>query len=585
MRVADSAILVIDAVSGIEAGTMKVARILETLGIPMLIFVTKLDKDNTDFGSLLATITEVFGDGCVPVGFPVGKEGGLSGVVNIITGEGMDGAPADVKKTAESWREKLIDAAAATDDSLIEKYLESGELSTEELASGLKKSVLERKLIPVLAGSSKKGVGIEGLLDTVSELMPSPAERGEVIGIDGKETRKPAVDDPFSALIFKSVTDPFVGQLTYFRVYSGRLTPDSEVLNVNKGQRERIAHIYELQGKEQKEVKELLPGMIGAVTKLKSAAVGDTLSDTAKKITYAGIEFPKPVVSMAVSPKAKGDEEKISNGLSRLAEEDPTLKVVRNAETKQLLIEGLGDLHLEVIVQRLKNKFNVEIDLDIPKVAYKETVTALGEGHEKHKKQSGGRGQYGEVYLKVEPMDRGAGFEFVDKIVGGVIPKNFIPAVEKGIHTAIEEGVIAGYPVVDVRAMLHFGSFHTVDSSEIAFKIAGAKAFKDAVRNAKPVLIEPIMNVAITVSSDYMGDVTGDLNSKRGKVLGMEPAGNMQTIKAQVPRAEMFRYSTEIRSMTGGRGTFEMEYSHYELVPANIAQKIIDAANKREKED
>ncbi|MCK5548484.1 MAG: elongation factor G, partial [Thermoplasmata archaeon] len=389
---------------------------------------TKLDKDNTDFGSLLATITEVFGDGCVPVGFPVGKEGGLSGVVNIITGEGMDGAPADVKKTAESWREKLIDAAAATDDSLIEKYLESGELSAEELASGLKKSVLERKLIPVLAGSSKKGVGIEGLLDTVSELMPSPAERGEVSGIDGKEARKPTVDDPFSALIFKSVTDPFVGQLTYFRVYSGRLTPDSEVLNTNKGQRERIAHIYELQGKEQKEVKELLPGMIGAVTKLKSAAVGDTLSDMTKKITYDSIEFPKPVVSMAVSPKAKGDEEKISNGLSRLAEEDPTLKVVRNAETKQLLIEGLGDLHLEVIVQRLKNKFNVEIDLDIPKVAYQETVTALGEGHEKHKKQSGGRGQYGEVYLKVEPMDRGAGFEFVDQIVGGVIPRNFIPA-------------------------------------------------------------------------------------------------------------------------------------------------------------
>jgi elongation factor G len=371
-----------------------------------------------------------------------------------------------------------------------------------------------------------------------------------------------------------------VGQLTYFRVCSGTVGPDSEVLNAGKGDKERFTHLYVLQGKTQIEVQSAGPGYVAAVAKLKNTSVGDSLTSPGEPVVFKGIDVPKPVVSMAVHPLTRGDEEKVSGGLSKLSEEDPTFRVVRNVATRELVVDGMGDLHLDVMMARLKSKFKVDVSLSTPKVAYKETVTALGEGHEKHKKQTGGRGQYGEVFLRVEPRGRSEGYEFVNQIKGGVIPTNFIPAVEKGIMSALEEGVQAGYPVVDVKVTVYFGSFHAVDSSEIAFKIAASKAFKDGMRKAKPVLLEPIMNIAVTVPSEFMGDIAGDLNGKRGKILGMEQLGNMQVIRAVVPQAEVFKYSSELRSRTGGSGSFELEFSHYEEGPHQITQKVIESAKK-----
>ena len=583
INVCDSAIVVIDAVSGIEVNTRKAWKMLQAKNIPTLIFVTKLDRENTDFDKVIAQIKEVMGASCVPIQFPVGEADSFSGVVNMISGKGLDSAPDDVKLVVESAREALVEAAAESDDDLLEKYLEAGELTEAEFASGLSKGVHSGTLTPVLCGSGTKNIGVIELLDTAASLLPSPEERGEIKSADGETSRKPTADDPFSAFVFKTITDPFVGQLTYFRVYSGTLKSDTEIFNVTKNQRERIGHLYIVQGKEQHEVGELVPGCIGALAKLKVTKFGDTLSDQGNQITYPVIKFPKPVVFMAVKAKAKGEDDKVGTGLTRLVEEDPTLNLNRNAATKELVLEGAGDMQLEMVVQRLKNKFHVEVEMSTPKVAYKETIKRNGEGHEKHKKQSGGRGQYGEAYIKVEP-NPGVGFEFVDAIVGGVIPRNFIPAVEKGVSGAMNEGVLANFPIIDVKATVYDGSFHTVDSSEIAFKIAGAKAFKEAVANAKPVLLEPIMKVAVTVPSEYMGDITGGLNSKRGRVLGMETDGNLQVINATIPQAEIFRYSSEIRSMTGGRGSFEMEFDRYEEVPANVAQKVVADSQKSDEE-
>jgi elongation factor G len=583
INVCDSAIVVIDAVSGIEVNTRKAWKMLQAKNIPTLIFVTKLDRENTDFDKVMAQIKEMMGANCVPVQFPVGEADSLSGVVNMISGKGLDSAPDDVKSMVESAREALVEAAAESDDDLLEKYLEAGELTEEEFASGLSKGVYSGTLTPVLCGSGTKNIGVAELLDTAASLLPSPEERGDIKSADGENSRKPAADDPFSAFVFKTITDPFVGQLTYFRVYSGTLKSDTEVFNVTKNQRERIGHLYIVQGKEQQEVSELVPGCIGALAKLKVTKFGDTFADSSNQITYHAIEFPKPVVFMAVKAKAKGEDDKVGTGLTRLVEEDPTLNLNRNAATKELVLEGAGDMQLEMVVHRLKSKFHVEVEMSIPKVAYKETIKGKGQGHKKHKKQSGGRGQYGEAYVRVEP-NHGAGFEFVDAIVGGVIPRNFIPAVEKGIVGALDEGVLANCPMIDIKATVYDGSFHAVDSSEIAFKIAGARAFKDAVASAKPVLLEPIMKVAVTVPSEYMGDITGDLNSKRGRVLGMEPDGNMQVIKATIPQAEIFHYSSEIRSMTGGRGSFEMEFDRYDEVPANVAQKIVAETKKSDEE-
>jgi len=583
-RVCDAAIIVVDGASGVEVGTAKVWSLLKEAGVPCVFFVNKLDKENTDFLAVANNLAEVFGRGCAPVFLPIGKESSFSGVANLIDGKGVESLQGAARDNATSCKERVIEVAAEGDDALLEKYLEGEELSGGQILLGLKEPVRSRKAFPVLCGSAEKGIGIPEMVQVIEGLFPSPPEGRRLLSADGQKERSPAVNGAFSALVFKAVTDPYVGQLTYFRILSGSLRTDDEILNATKGQKERCSHIYILQGKTQVEAESAGPGYIAAVAKLKSTSVGDTLCSPADPISYKGIDVPKPVVSMAVHPLTRGDEEKVSVGLGKLAEEDLTFRVVRNLETKEMIVEGMGDVHLDVMMSRLKSKFKVDVSLSIPKVAYKETVTALGEGHEKHKKQTGGRGQYGEVFLRVEPKPRGGGCEFANEVKGGVIPTNFIPAVEKGVVSAMEEGALAGYPVVDVRVAVYFGTYHVVDSSEIAFKIAGAKAFKDGMSKAKPVLLEPIMNVAVTVPSEFMGDITGDLNGKRGKILGMDQFGNMQVIKALVPQAEMFKYSSELRSRTGGRGTFEMEYSHYEEVPHQIAQKIIQSAKKKEEE-
>jgi len=584
LRACDAAIIVVDGTSGIEVGTAKVWGILKKEGIPCAIFVNKLDKENSDFLSVADSLAQVFGSECVPVFLPIGKEASFSGVASLLDGKGMDSLEGEVAERAASLKEKIVEFAAEGDDALLEKYLEEEELSPEEISSGLKVAVKSRKLVPVLCGSVEKGIGIEETVRAIEGLLPSAGDVGPVASEDGQQERAPDPSAPFSALVFKTVTDPYVGQLTYFRVVSGTLRANDEILNASKKQKERCMHVYVLQGEAQSEVEATGPGYVAAVAKLKSTSVSDTLSSPAEPIIYKGIDVPKPVVSMAVHPMARGDEEKVSTGLGKLADEDPTFRVVRNVETKELVVEGMGDVHLDVMMSRLKSKFKVEVDLSTPKVAYKETVTALGEGHEKHKKQSGGRGQYGEVFLRVEPRGRGEGYEFGNEVKGGVIPTNFIPAVEKGIVLAMEDGVQAGYPVVDAKVTVYFGSFHSVDSSEIAFKIAGSKAFKDGMSKARPVLLEPIMNVAVTVPSEFMGDITGDLNGKRGKILGMDQLGNMQIINAQVPQAEMFKYSSELRSRTGGRGSFEMEFSHYEEVPSQITPRIIQESKKKKEE-
>lgn len=581
LRACDAAILVVDASSGIEVGTAKVWGILKEQGVPCAVFVNQLDKENTDFLSVADSLSQVFGPECAPVFLPVGKESSFSGVASLLNGNGMDSLEGDVKGRASAFKDRVVEIATEGNDALLEKYLDGQELSQEELCQGLKAAVKERRLVPILCGSAEKQLGIRETVSAMESLFPSPADRGPIVSDGGQQKRSPDANAPFSALVFKTVTDPYVGQLTYFRIFSGVLESNGEILNASKKQREKCAHVYILQGETQTEVEAAGPGYVAAVAKLKSTSVGDTLSSPSDPIQFPGIALPKPVVSMAVHPKARGDEEKVSTGLAKLAEEDPTFRVVRNVETKELVVEGMGDVHLDVMMSRLKNKFKVEMDLSTPKVAYKETVTAVGEGHEKHKKQTGGRGQYGEVFLRVEPRGRGEGYEFVNEVKGGVIPTNFIPAVEKGIHAALEEGVLAGYPVVDVTAAVYFGSSHPVDSSEIAFKIAAAKAFKDGMSKAKPVLLEPIMNVSVMVAPEFMGDITGDLNGKRGRILGMDQIGNMQVIRAQVPQAEMFKYSSELRSRTGGRGSFEMEFSHYEEVPAQVAQRIIQDAKKR----
>jgi len=585
LRACDGAIIVVDGASGVEVGTAKVWGMLKEAGIPSIFLVNKLDKENSDFFAVADTLAETFGAECVPVLLPIGKESSFSGVVNLLDGTGMESLQGEESSRAVSFRERLIEIAAEGNDSLLERYLEGAPLARQELFMALKGAIKSRKLIPVLCGSAQKEIGVAEMVEAIEGFLPSPAEAGPKTGSDGQQKRNPDHDSPFSALVFKVVTDPYVGQLTYFRIFSGTLRTDSEILNAGKGQRERCSHIYLLQGKSQVEVEAAGPGYVAAVAKLKNTSVGDSLASPGEPVVYKAIDVPKPVVSMAVHPLTRGDEEKVSAGLSKLAEEDPTFRVVRNLETKELVVEGMGDVHLDVMMSRLKNKFKVDVNLSTPKVAYKETVTALGEGHEKHKKQTGGRGQYGEVFLRVEPMSRGEGYNFVNEIKGGVIPTNFIPAVEKGIVSALEEGVQAGYPVVDVKVRVYYGSYHVVDSSEIAFKIAGSKAFKDGMRKAKPVLLEPIMNVSVAVPAEFMGDIAGDLNAKRGRILGMEQIGRMQVIRAEVPQAEMFKYSSELRSRTGGRGSFEMEFSRYEEVPHQIAQRIIHAATKKEQEE
>jgi elongation factor G len=585
VRAADAAIVVVDGAGGVDVGTRRVWRLLDEMQKPRLIFVSKLDKENSDFFRCVEQIRAAFGKNCIPFELPIGKEAGFSKVINLrTTPEGE--VPAELKKEFASAHEALEEAAAEQDDKLLEEYLGGQKLTAEEITKGTHVGVARGATVPIYCGCAEKEIGLRQLLDGVAALLPSPIDCGPVLAENGDKI-EPRADAPFSGLVFKVTVDPYAGHLAYVRVCSGTLRADLDVVNGSRGGKERIPQLLRLQGKTQTIVSEAGPGEIVALAKLKDTHINNTLCDPSRKLTFPPIRFPRPVISFAVHPHTQKDEEKISIVLHRLIEEDPTFHMERNPNTKELIISGMGDLHLAVVVDNMKRRLGVNVDLTTPKVDYKETITARGDGHYKHKKQSGGRGQYGEAYIKVEPMERSKGFEYVDEVVGGAIPRNFIPAVEKGCQEALLAGVVAGYPVVDVRAIVYDGSYHDVDSSEISFKIAGLHAFKEAMQKARPVLLEPVMNVIVYVTDQYMGDITGDLNHRRGRIMSVEPGNGMQAIKAQVPQAEVFKYSSELRSMTAGRGSFELEFSHYEQVPQHIAQKVVaeaQAAKKAEQE-
>jgi len=594
MRVADAAVIVVCAVSGLEVGVEKAWESAEVLKLPRAFFINKMDRENANFAKVLAELRSRFGNRVIPVQIPIGTADKFSGVVDVVHNKAYSSAggketlvpvPGELTSTLDEYRGLVTEAAAETDDELTAKFLEGEELSAEEVLRGVHAAMAAGKLIPVFCGSAAKVAGMESFLAGLVGFFPSPMEMGAVTGTlpSGEEvTRQLADNESLAALVWKTTADPFVGKLTLFRVYSGVIKSDSSLLNASKGKTERIGQLFLVKGKTQEPVAEVAAGDFGAVAKLAETGTGDTLCERDKQIILPGIAFPRPSLSLAVEPKTKGDEEKIGSGLARLMEEDPTFITSRDATTKEILVSGVGDLHLEVICSKLHKKFGVDVNLKTPRVPYKETIRGTAKAEGKHKKQSGGRGQYGHVWLELEPLPGGE-FEFVDKIFGGAVPRQYIPAVEKGIREAIEEGPLAGYPVVDFRCKLYDGSYHSVDSSEMAFKIAASLGFKKAFMDARPVLLEPVVNMEIVVPDQYMGDIIGDITKKRGRVLGMEPSDRgLQMVRAQAPLAEVFRYAIDLRSMTQGRGSFVMSFDHYDEVPGNLAEAIIAQHKKAE---
>lgn len=566
--VADAALITVDASSGIQVGTNRVWRRSDALGLPRGIVVTGIDKDNTDFNATLESIQSIWGaTRCLPA---VILSDDKSQIIDIFADSGI---PADMAGAAEAARNRMIETAAETNDALLERYLGGEKLAPEEVKAGIRAAVNQGKLIPVFAVCSKKEIGIETLMDGFVRYFPSPLERP--INDEAGVTVDPAATAPFMGKVWRSVADPFVGQLTYVRVYGGTLNAESEIYNATSSSKERVGVLYAIRGKKQDTVTSATAGDIVAIAKLKHTALNATLCASGVHREFAKIVFPNAVMAYAVTPKTQGDDDKLGVGLARICEEDPTLHLGRNDETHEMILSGMGDVQLDIAVSRLKSRNHVEVNLSTPKVAYKETITAKGEGHYKHKKQSGGRGQYGEVYLRVLPRDPSDEEWFVNSIFGGSIPGNFIPAIEKGLHEGMAAGALAGCPVTNVKVEIYDGSYHDVDSSEIAFKIAGCRAFREGMKQAKPVLLEPIMKVKVMIPDQFMGDITGDLNHRRGRIHGFAAEDGMQVITADVPQAEMFQYSSQIRSITGGQGSFEMEFSRYEPVPANVAQKII----------
>lgn len=594
--VLDGAVVVIDATSGIRVQTERVWQYCDELGLPRLVFINKMDRERSSSLNIVDDIDKILGKKPVVTHIPIGAEESFRGVVDLIKMKALiyeddeggvyseEEVPQELKEEASELRGKLVEDIAETSDELLEKYLEGEDLTTEDLYEGLREGTFGMKFVPVLYGSALKNIGVQALMDKIVQCLPSPIEMGEHKGIHpvtkNEEVRKADEKEPFSALVFKTIADPYTGKLTLFRIYSGILNSDSSMYNSSRQVKERVGQIFQMEGKSQKPIASAGAGELVAVAKLKETVTGDSLCDENAPVLFEGFTSPSPIVSFAVEPKSKGDEEKAIASLNKLVEEDPTLSIHREEQTKEIILSGMGQVHLEVTLEKLKRKFGAEVDLKLPKVPYKETIRGKTKVQGKYKKQSGGRGQYGDTWLELEPLPRGAGFEFVDKIVGGVIPKQYIPAVEKGVVEAMNQGVLAGYPVVDLKASLVFGSFHSVDSSEMAFKIAGSMAFKKGILESDPVLLEPIMNMEVIAPDENMGDIIGDLNSRRGKVLGVEGRGNNQIIKAQVPMAEALKYSPDLSSMTGDRGVFTMEFSHYEEVPAQISEKIIEAAKE-----
>ncbi|HHX75431.1 MAG TPA: elongation factor G [Firmicutes bacterium] len=597
LRVADAAVVVVSSTSGVEVGTEKVWTYAEENNLPRLVFVNRMDRENANYAKVLAQLQEFFGLNVVPVQLPIGAEASFRGVVDLVKMQALtfsgDGRkveageiPAELSAAVEEYREKLMEAVAESDDDLLMKYLEGEPLTDEEINTGLRKGTLTGKIVPVMCGAATLNYGTQPLLDMIATAFPSPADVGTVTGSspDGEQEINVKIDaaEPASALVFKTFADPFVGKISYFKVYSGTLSGDSQLHNANKGKDERLGQIFTMLGKNQINLDKVPAGDIAAVAKLQVTATGDTLCDKKRTLVFPPITFPEPVTTFAVEPKKQGEEDKVAAGLARFLEEDPTFRMERNTEIKQTLISGMGELHLEIITSKLAKKFGVEVELSLPKIPYKETIRGTAKVEGKHKKQSGGRGQYGHVWIEFSPLAPGEYFVFEDNIFGGAVPRQYIPAVEKGLREAMETGVLAGYPVVDIKASLYDGSYHTVDSSEMAFKIAAHLAFKKGMEQAQPVLLEPIMYVEVTVPEQFMGDIMGDMNSRCGRILGMEAKGGNQVIKAHVPQVEMLKYAIDLRSMTQGRGTFTMKFDHYEEVPAHIAEQVIAEAKARQ---
>ncbi len=601
MRVLDGAIIVVSGNSGVKVQTETVWEYGNEFGVPRLLFVSKMDVERANFLKVVEEAKKVFpSQPTIPVQLPIGGEGNFKGVVDLIHKKAYvyreDGSgqfeikevPPEMKEEVDRYHDQLVEAVVEMDDQLMEKYLDSGEVSAEEVMKCLRKGTMERRLVPALCGSSIRNMGIQPLLNTMIRCFPSPVDRGPVQGKNPKtgenEMREPKEDAPFSAFVFKTIIDPYAGKLNLFRVYSGSVSADSVVYNSKKDVKERIGQIFLMEGKKQKPVGFAGVGDIVAVAKLKETTTGDTFCDEKKPIVFEETKLPLPVISYALTPKSKGDEDKIASSLVRIHEEDPTMMMGRDEQTGEILLSGVGQTHVEVIVEKLKRKFGVEVNLSVPKVPYKETIRGSKTGViYRHKKQTGGRGQFAEVHFDVSALPRGEGFEFENALTGMNVPRNFVPAVEKGVVEAMQSGVFGGYPVVDVKVRFYDGKSHEVDSSEMAFKIAAIMAFKKGAQEANPVLLEPIMKVEVTAPDESIGDVIGDLNSRRGRVLRVDSKGNYQVIEANVPMAEMLKYAPDLNSKTGGRGTFAMEFSHYEEVPAQLAEKIIAQA-KKEKE-
>jgi len=596
---ADNAVVLVHAANGLEIGTDKAWGFADEFKRPRLLFVNHLDKELADYDGVLEALQEHFGQSVVPFQVPVNQGVGFNQIVDVLkmklytyatdgSGKVEEGeVPSDLQERAEAIREQVMDAAAESDDDLMEKYLEEGELTTEEVFKGLRTGVVNQTLIPVICGSASHNIGTDRLLDFLTDEMPSPMDlpKQSAKKLDSEDDVELIVtaENDLAAIVFKTISES-VGDLSFLRVYAGTLEAASEAYNANRKISERVGQIYVLNGMDRDEVSSIPAGDMGALVKLKDTHTGNTLCGKGLPLKVEPLEFPRPLIRIALEPKSRGDEDKISTGLQRIHEEDPSFIAGYDPELKQIIVEGQGELHLNVVLDKLKLKFGVEVETIQPRIPYRETIRSKAEGHHRHKKQSGGRGQFGEAYLRIQAQPRGDGFEYEDAVVGGAIPRNYIPAVEKGVLEAMERGVLAGYKVVDLKVTVYDGSYHPVDSSEMAFQMAGSQAFQKAFMGAKPILLEPIYHVEVMVPDKYMGDVMGDLNSRRGRIQGMDPEGNFQVIKAEVPLAELYKYSTALRSMTQGTGDYAMDFTHYEQVPSDVTEKIIEASKKEEGE-
>lgn len=592
LRVSEGAVLVVCATSGVEVGTELMWNYIEGK-LPAFIFINKMDRDNANFFDTLKGVQTKLSTKCVPLQLPIGAQKEFKGFVDLIAKKGYAGdgvtevaIPSDLASEVDNYRDKLIETIVEVDDEIITRYLDGEEIGIEDLYKCLKEGILQGKVVPVLVGSALTGNCIVPLMDAIVAYMPSPKDAGPVKLINksskAEETVEPSTESPLSALVFKTTTDPHVGKISYFRVYSGSILSNSQIWNVTKNANERIGQIFILRGKTQEPVSQIDAGDIGAVTKLTVTTTNDTLGTKDRPLVLETIRFPEPILTSAVFPKSKADLDKMGTALPKIAEEDATIRVQREPDIGELLLCGMGETHLEVASEKLSRKFGVDVTLELPNVPYKETITKTVQAEYKHKKQTGGHGQYGHVMLELEPTERGSGFEFTERVVGGSVPKNYIPAVEKGINEAKGEGILAKYPTVDIKVTLYDGSYHPVDSSEMSFKIAALQAYKKGLSQAQPILLEPIVDMKIIVPDTFTGDIIGDLNTKRARVMGMNPENGMNTIDAQAPLAEVLRYAVDLRSMTQGRGTFKTKFSHYEEVPATVAQKIIAQKQKEQ---